>query len=97
MLASFWLSVVLGLIYSSVIFSFWKTTLEVVGAALEAAKIDYLRVDGDVPPKKRNAMLLQFQTRSASRVLLMTFSTGGVGYVPYAAPRCTAMFSADMR
>ncbi|KAK3373009.1 DNA repair and recombination protein RAD5C [Lasiosphaeria ovina] len=51
-----------------VIFSFWKTTLGILGAALEARKIGYLRVDGDVPAKKRNAI-----------VLLMTFSTGGVG------------------
>ncbi|KAK0627894.1 SNF2 family N-terminal domain-containing protein [Immersiella caudata] len=62
-----------------VIFSFWKKTLDVLGDALKARNIHFLRVDGDVPVKKRHNMLQQFQTRTASRVLLMTFSTGGVG------------------
>jgi len=35
-----------------VIFSFWKKTLDILGAALEAQKIEYLRVAGDIPVKK---------------------------------------------
>ncbi|KAF5004028.1 hypothetical protein FDECE_9441 [Fusarium decemcellulare] len=62
-----------------VIFSFWKTTLDVVGSALEDRGIKYLRVDGGISPKKRNAILTDFQNKNACRVLIMTFSTGGVG------------------
>ncbi|KAJ3536179.1 hypothetical protein NM208_g5824 [Fusarium decemcellulare] len=62
-----------------IVFSFWKTTLDIVGSALEARGIKYLRVDGDVSPKKRNTILIDFQSKSARRVLIMTFSTGGVG------------------
>ncbi|KAL8370100.1 hypothetical protein RB595_000460 [Gaeumannomyces hyphopodioides] len=62
-----------------VVFSFWKTTLDVAGKALDARGIKYLRVDGDVLPKKRGNILLKFQTRHASSVLLITFSTGAVG------------------
>lgn len=69
----------LKLISGSVIFSFWKTTLDVVGDALEARGVKYLRVDGNVLAKKRNTILLDFQNRSAWRVLIMTFSTGAVG------------------
>lgn len=76
-----WLSEVSVLSRSSVVFSFWKKTLDIVGSALEAWGIKYLRVDGDIPVKKRNTTLLDFQNRTASRVLLMTFSTGAVGYV----------------
>ena len=65
----------------SVVFSFWKKSLDLVGSALEARGIKYSRVDGDMPVKKRNTTLLDFQNRVASRALLMTFSTGAVGYV----------------
>ncbi|CAG9975897.1 unnamed protein product [Clonostachys byssicola] len=68
-----------NIIVKAVIFSFWKTTLDVVGDALEARGVKYLRVDGNVSPKKRNTILLDFQNRSAWRVLIMTFSTGSVG------------------
>ncbi|KAL8359454.1 hypothetical protein RB601_007831 [Gaeumannomyces tritici] len=62
-----------------VVFSFWKTTLDIVGKALDARGIKYLRVDGDVSAKKRGNILLKFQTRHAFSVLLITFSTGAVG------------------
>lgn len=64
---------------SSIIFSFWKKTLDVVGKALDARCVKYLRIDGDTPSRKRNDILTEFQSRSASRVIMMTFSTGAVG------------------
>lgn len=84
------------------IFSFWKKTLDILAAALEARRIEYLRVDGDVPVRKRGTILHQFQNREASRVLLITFSTGAVGYVPtnlpqadLTLPRWSDMFAAN--
>ncbi|KAF4976356.1 hypothetical protein FZEAL_6954 [Fusarium zealandicum] len=62
-----------------VIFSFYKSTLDIVGSALKARGIKYLRCDGDIPPKKRNTILLDFQNKSSWRVLIMTFSTGAFG------------------
>ncbi|KAK3997923.1 SNF2 family N-terminal domain-containing protein [Cladorrhinum sp. PSN332] len=62
-----------------VIFSFWKRTLDVVAKAFKSRGIKYARIDGDVTPKRRNAILNEFQLKDASRVLIMTFSTGGVG------------------
>ncbi|KAH9427149.1 hypothetical protein MCOR02_012442 [Pyricularia oryzae] len=62
-----------------VVFSFWKKSLDIVGSALEASGVKYLRVDGSVSPKKRGNILLNFQTRQACTVLLITFSTGAVG------------------
>lgn len=62
-----------------VVFSFWKKSLDIVGSALEASGVKYLRVDGSASPKKRSNILLNFQTRQACTVLLITFSTGAVG------------------
>lgn len=63
----------------SIIFSFWKKTLDVVGKALDTQGVKYLRIDGDTTPRKRNNILTEFQSRSASRIIMMTFSTGAVG------------------
>ncbi|KAK4166949.1 SNF2 family N-terminal domain-containing protein [Cladorrhinum sp. PSN259] len=62
-----------------VIFSFWKRTLDVVAKSLRHKQIKFDRIDGDVTPKRRNAILTKFQIQESSRVLIMTFSTGGVG------------------
>ncbi|KAI0376808.1 SNF2 family N-terminal domain-containing protein [Hypomontagnella monticulosa] len=62
-----------------VIFSFWKKTLDIIGKALNDKHIKYLRVDGDVTSRRRTNILAEFQSRSAARILLMTFSTGAVG------------------
>ncbi|KAK2470510.1 hypothetical protein H9L39_18127 [Fusarium oxysporum f. sp. albedinis] len=64
---------------AGVIFSFYKSTLDIVGKALETRGIRYLRVDGDIPSKQRDKILEEFQINRAWRVLIMTFSTGAVG------------------
>ncbi|KAK7943140.1 uncharacterized protein PG986_012253 [Apiospora aurea] len=61
------------------IFSFWKKTLDMIGHTFENRGLSYLRVDGSMSSKKRNDVLNRFQTDSSSRILMMTFSTGGVG------------------
>ena len=67
------------LIHSSVVFSFWRKSLDIVGALLEAKTIPYLRVDGSLLFSKRKTVLDQFQGRNDFQVLLMTLGTGAVG------------------
>ncbi|KAK8879911.1 hypothetical protein PGQ11_001205 [Apiospora arundinis] len=67
------------LLKKCLIFSFWKKTLDRIGQALDSRGLSYLRVDGSMSSKKRNNALHRFQTDSSCRILMMTFSTGGVG------------------
>ncbi|KAI0198194.1 SNF2 family N-terminal domain-containing protein [Astrocystis sublimbata] len=62
-----------------VIFAFWKKTLDIVQAALNDQHITCSRIDGNMLPRERSNALIEFQSRNALRVLLMTFSTGSVG------------------
>jgi len=64
---------------SSVVFSFWKKSLDIVGCLLKAKNIPYLRVDGSLLFSKRKIVLDQFQERRDVPVLLMTLGTGAVG------------------
>jgi SWI/SNF-related matrix-associated actin-dependent regulator of chromatin subfamily A3 len=66
---------------SSVVFSFWTSTLDVVGTALERQDIPYARIDGNLSYTKRNAALKTFRENCAVRVALLTISCGAVGLV----------------
>ncbi|KAI2619813.1 DNA repair and recombination protein RAD5C [Hypomontagnella submonticulosa] len=50
-------------------------TLDLVGKALSNNHIKHWCVDGDVTSRKRNNILAEVQSRSASRISIMTFST----------------------
>jgi SNF2 family DNA or RNA helicase len=63
----------------SVVFSFWTSTLDVVGTALERKAIPYVRIDGKLSYTKRNAALKIFRENCAVRVALLTISCGAVG------------------
>ncbi|KAF2726768.1 hypothetical protein EJ04DRAFT_539274 [Polyplosphaeria fusca] len=63
----------------SVVFSFWKKSLDIAGNLLKAQNIPFLRVDGSLLFSKRKTALTQFQERSDVPVLLMTLGTGAVG------------------
>ena len=64
----------------SIVFTFWKRTLDILAHMLDTANIQYLRLDGSLTAKNRNEVLTKFQSDAASKVLIMTFSTGAVGY-----------------
>jgi hypothetical protein len=68
------------LIRDSIVFSYWRRSLDVVGALLTDKQIPYLRVDGTTPPAKRREVLDMFQKQGDVSVLLMTLGTGAVGY-----------------
>ncbi|KAF2088966.1 hypothetical protein K490DRAFT_72630 [Saccharata proteae CBS 121410] len=64
---------------SAVLFSFWKTSLDVVGSLLRTRGLPYTRIDGSLSLEQRRAVLHQFQNSSEVNVLLMTLGTGALG------------------
>jgi SWI/SNF-related matrix-associated actin-dependent regulator of chromatin subfamily A3 len=64
----------------SIVFSYWRRSLDVVGALLTDKQVPYLRVDGNTPSAKRREVLDMFQKQGDVSVLLMTLGTGAVGY-----------------
>ncbi|KAH7065668.1 SNF2 family N-terminal domain-containing protein [Paraphoma chrysanthemicola] len=63
----------------SIVFSYWKRSLDIAGVALKARGIPFLRVDGSLPFHKRKSVLQEFKYRADATVLLMTLGTGAVG------------------
>ncbi|VUC30444.1 unnamed protein product [Clonostachys rosea] len=62
-----------------VVFSFWKTSLDMVYSALDKANIRSLRIDGTVSLQVREKVLKTFQNDDTFGVILVTISSGGVG------------------
>jgi SNF2 family DNA or RNA helicase len=79
--------VVAGLPEKSVVFSFWRSSLDVVQQALETETIQCVRIDGRVSESDRQHALLQFRNDSHTKVMLLTISCGAVGIDLTAAPR----------
>lgn len=75
----------------SVVFSAWRTTLDLAEAALTMAKIPFVRFDGKVAEKDRSTRLAQFSNDAAVRVILFTISCGAVGLDLTAADRAYLM------
>jgi SWI/SNF-related matrix-associated actin-dependent regulator of chromatin subfamily A3 len=63
----------------SIIFSFWKKSLDLVGDLFDANGIRYCRVDGSLSLGKCRTVLLEFRGNPEVRVLIMTLGTGAVG------------------
>lgn len=63
----------------SIVFSYWKQSLNCVGRLLQEHGIVFCRVDGDLRVPDRKMKLKKFREDPSIRVLLMTLSTGGVG------------------
>ncbi|KAF6825208.1 WD domain-containing protein [Colletotrichum plurivorum] len=74
-----------------VVFSTWRTTLDVVEAGLNQAGIPALRFDGKVPQRERQSVVDQFRHDPNVRVLLLTLSCGAVGLTLTAATRAYLM------
>jgi hypothetical protein len=55
-----------------VLFSEWTTMLDLIEPLLARRKLAYVRLDGSVPQKKRQALVSQFQTDAKVRVFLTT-------------------------
>lgn len=68
----------------TVVFSQFTSMLDLVGMALEKAKIRALRIDGSVPQAQRAVILERFENEdevasSTANVLLVSLRAGGVG------------------
>ncbi|KAH8892451.1 hypothetical protein GQ53DRAFT_861762 [Thozetella sp. PMI_491] len=63
----------------SIVFSFWKKTLDIVQDMLVNQGVSFCRVDGSLSPSKRRTVLKRFQENPSISVLLMTLGTGAVG------------------
>jgi superfamily II DNA/RNA helicase len=61
-----------------VLFSEWTTMLTLVEAEVKRLKLDYVRLDGSVPPKKRQQLVHQFHRDPACRAFLTT-NAGSTG------------------
>ncbi|OCL09416.1 P-loop containing nucleoside triphosphate hydrolase protein, partial [Glonium stellatum] len=63
----------------SIIFSFWKKTLQIISMLLSSQNIRFVQLDGSVPLSDRRERLSAFQKDKQISVLLMTLGTGAVG------------------
>jgi SWI/SNF-related matrix-associated actin-dependent regulator of chromatin subfamily A3 len=64
----------------SIVFSFWKTTLDIVASILDVNSLPYYRIHGSLPASKRSKILTEFEHSTSTRTLLITLGTGAVGY-----------------
>lgn len=67
------------LIVFSIVFSSWKTTLDLVGRFLKDRGARPLYIHGSVSLKERKRILKDFRSPTGPDVLLMTLGTGAVG------------------
>ncbi len=63
----------------SIIFSFWTTTLDLVGIALASLRHPYTRVDGTTPSTQGQAALTSFSTDPSIRTILISLRCGSNG------------------
>lgn len=64
---------------SSVVFSYWTTTLDLIEKGLKEASIPYARFDGSVSSQNRSLVLDNFRREREISVILMTISCASVG------------------
>ncbi|KAL7824115.1 SNF2 family N-terminal domain-containing protein [Trichoderma gracile] len=74
-----------------VVFSSWRTTLEIIELGLKQAGIPCLRYDGKVAQKERHEVVQRFRKDPTVRVLLLTISCGAVGLTLTEASRAYLM------
>jgi SWI/SNF-related matrix-associated actin-dependent regulator of chromatin subfamily A3 len=65
--------------FSSIVFSFWKTTLNIVAELLDKHGLQHCRIHGSMTLTERRKVLAEFRTSQSTSILLMTLGTGAVG------------------
>ena len=63
----------------SVVFSGWTSHLDLIQIALEDASMKYVRLDGKMSRKNRNASLDAFREDPKVRVIIVSIQAGGLG------------------
>jgi len=61
-----------------IVFSEWTTMLNLIEPTLKRRKLDFVRLDGSVPQKKRQLLVQQFQNNPACKLFLTT-NAGSTG------------------
>ncbi|KAK1978315.1 SNF2 family N-terminal domain-containing protein [Colletotrichum cereale] len=74
-----------------VVFSMWRSTLDLVQTGLERCGISSLRYDGSLNIHERHQVVQRFQEDPSLRVLVLTLSCGAVGLTLTAARRAYLM------
>ena len=62
----------------AILFSEWTTMLDLIEPLLKRRKIDFVRLDGSVPQKKRQELVNRFQDDPSCRLFIMT-NAGSTG------------------
>ncbi|EUC34822.1 hypothetical protein COCCADRAFT_92479 [Bipolaris zeicola 26-R-13] len=62
-----------------IVFSAWKTTLDIMAGIFDVASVPYFRIHGSIPASRRSKVLDDFEQSTTVRVLLITLGTGAVG------------------
>ncbi|KAF2829839.1 DNA repair protein rad5 [Ophiobolus disseminans] len=62
-----------------IVFSFWKTTLDIVAQMFDTHTMAYCRIHGQISATKRSKILTDFEKLGSARILLITLGTGAVG------------------
>ncbi|EXJ68081.1 uncharacterized protein A1O5_08696 [Cladophialophora psammophila CBS 110553] len=63
----------------AVVFSFWRTTLDMVSRSFEDCGLRFVRVDGTMPNRERDSTLNVFRSDISIKVLWATVSAAGLG------------------
>lgn len=63
------------------VFSYWTYTLDLAQLMLDEYRILYRRIDGRVSLLKRTEALRPFRQNDSIRVILVSITCGGSGYV----------------
>lgn len=66
---------------TSIVFSFWTTTLDLAGMALDQVHVHYTRVDGRMLAKQRQLALDSSVEDPRVRTILISLRCGSTGYV----------------
>jgi SNF2 family DNA or RNA helicase len=64
---------------TSIVFSTWRLTLDLITHVLDEHKIPNIRFDGKVPQKDRQSVVVAFNSDPTIKVMLLTLSCGAVG------------------
>lgn len=70
-------------------FSHWTRTLDYFEKALECRRMHYVRIDGSLTVEQRRTVIHQFNTVPETRILLLSYGSGSVGY----AASCSTKWS----
>ncbi|KAK4207840.1 SNF2 family N-terminal domain-containing protein [Rhypophila decipiens] len=65
--------------HKSIVFSFWRKSLELVGQLLTVHGIPFLFIHGSIPFKERERLIKRFRDPESEKILLMTLGTGAEG------------------